>query len=671
MFKIIIKLLSSLFVLCKSQYINEQCLIKNFIPSNIINEFNNIVEYNDIFFAWTINDNLISVGAQTRINNCEKLFSLGFNSANNSDVINAVGDKFCNFNIDSFKLVDGVYLIKQNYLIDKNVYIENDTMIIKFSRLLNTGNINDVQIILENDVNILYSINDIKNPPLYNFFTVQFLKNIVRKKHPDWSYIEPVIISASFFTIFVLSLLIACKNISCFKFFNKEIELCFSKFFTIGEIVFILFYLIWWISMLIYSFANKDEIILRLGLWISLNLSFILLPISRNSIWVIFFNLSRDKLLLMHRFMSILCLISTIIKFIAVLIFYKPIFLIQLLNPATGGSPLAGTLSTFAIILCSLLGLPVIRKKFFELFYYSHRILSLLSIIFGSWHYVKTFYYVSPSIAMYIIDLIARFFHTKKGIYSKLQHIGDIKFKTSCNVINITLKEPIKTYPGCYFFICFYKDISRFQWHPLSLISNNHDNLVFCSKNMGHDTWSGRLEKFTDIAKKDSNFLINRKVYIQGPYGSSLNSKYKSNIYKNIIMVSGGIGVTPMISIMKDIDELYFCKKLKNLQKVIFIWIIPHESMLDYFKPIFLSVDKNLFDFKIYVTKKHTPDQIIDIDIEFPVLIGRPDIVKLLNSNLKNTINKNLVLTCGPNSLTDDVHSVCSILNVDIFCENF
>ena len=422
--------------------------------------------------------------------------------------------------------------------------------------------------------------------------------------------------------------------------------------------------------MLIYSFLKYDEIILRLGLWIALNLSFVLLPISRNSIWVILFNLSRDKLLLMHRFMSVLCLISVIVKFITVLIFFPPLFLFQLLNPETGGSPIAGTLSTFAIIFCSFLGFPIIRKRFFEVFYYSHRILSLLSIIFGSWHYIKTFYYVSPSILMYISDLIVRFLHTKKAIYSKIQHIGDKKYRTSCNVINITLKEPVKTYPGCYFFVCFYKDISKFQWHPLSLVSNTHDNLVFCSKNLGPETWSGRLEKFTESEKHDSDFLINKKVYIQGPYGTPLNINYNSDNYKNIFLISGGIGITPMISIMKDIDELYFCRKMNNLQKVLFIWIIPHESMIDYFKPYFLNLDENLFKFKIYVTQKHNPDDIIVNDMNFPVFTGKPDIISMLTGMFVGT-EKNLVLTCGPTLLTDDVHTTCSNLNVDVFSENF
>ena len=640
-------------------------------PSIIINNFNNIVEYNNIIFAWTINDNIISFGSQLDLNNCQENFLIGFNGEPNtfinSDIISFSNDKMCNFNIESYKLSKNLKTdTKINYLIDKNFYIENTTkLIITFSRFLDTGNPNDVQIVLNNNTNMLYSIN--YNIDFYNyyFFDINF-KNIPKKSFTETSYFETLILSLSFFTIFIISLSIATTKSEHFKFLYKEIKLPFFDFMAIGNILFISLYIIWWVSMFIYCFLNKNEIIKRLGIWLSLNLSFILLPITRNSLWIIFFKVSRYKLLYLHRLISTLCIISTIIKFIVCLIFYQPIFFIKLINPDTGGSPIAGTLSTLTILLCGVFSLKIIREKFFEIFYYSHRTLVLLSVAFGSWHYIKTFYYILPSITIYIIDLIIRFVKTKKSVRTKIKHIGNKKFNTSCNVINITLKNSIETKPGCYFFLCFYKDISRFQWHPLTLISNTNNTLTFCAKNMGDNSWTDRLEKFSEKTKNVSDMLLNREVLIQGPYNGNINCKYKENIYKNIIIISGGIGITPMISIIKEIDELYLCNKLSNLEKVTIVWIIQHESLIEYFKNIFSSVDNILFNFKIYITKQDNLNCIKNDNLE--IISGRPKIKELLNNFSRN----NAVLTCGPTSLTDDVRYNCSkFKNIDVFCENF
>ena len=118
---------------------------------------------------------------------------------------------------------------------------------------------------------------------------------------------------------------------------------------------------------------------------------------------------------------------------------------------------------------------------------------------------------------------------------------------------------------------------------------------------MGDNSWTDRLEKFSEKSKNESDMLLNRKVLIQGPYNGNINYKYRENIYKNIIIIAGGIGITPFLSIIKEIDELYLCNKLSKLKKITFIWIIPHESMVEYFNNIFSSLDNDLFKFKIYI----------------------------------------------------------------------
>ena len=481
------------------------------------------------------------------------------------------------------------------------------------------------------------------------------------------------------FGLFSGIVILTCINGDIFKFFNKTVDLKIG-YYSYGSIIFISIYLAWWIGLLIYSFLPNDklEIMARLGVWITLNLSTVFLPITRNSIWVIFFNISQERIIYIHRIIATLCIISVFIKFIAVLILYPTSFLIKLINPATGGSPLFGTLATIMFFLCGIFSIKILRQKYFELFYYSHKLLSVLILVFSTLHYMSFLYYILPSIILYFIDLILRNLYMSSSIYSKIQNMGDEKYNTSCSMVNITLKKDIKVFPGCYFYVCFYKDISKFQWHPLSMVSYNRKNndIVFCLKNMGDHSWSGRLYNMNKI---NSNILSNRKVLIQGPYGH-ISVNYRLNKYSNITIICGGIGVTPMISILKDISNIYKKNRLNKLKKVNFIWLIPHISLFIPFKKYLIGLNDKIFDIKIYVTRKDVTDEsyyeytvnetMDEIYLNLSIVNDKPDITHLLNMvYLEYKIMT--ILLCGNSRLTTEIIKFSNDNNIDISNEVF
>ena len=86
-------------------------------------------------------------------------------------------------------------------------------------------------------------------------------------------------------------------------------------------------YIIWWLTLGFLSFFLKS-IIKDLGIWISLNIMFGMLPMTRNSIWVTFFKVSYTKLISIHKFISILTNIAVIVKIIAVIYIFDLSFLV-------------------------------------------------------------------------------------------------------------------------------------------------------------------------------------------------------------------------------------------------------------------------------------------------------------------------------------------------------
>ena len=150
--------------------------------------------------------------------------------------------------------------------------------------------------------------------------------------------------------------------------------------FVYVSIDIILIYIAWWITLLVLSFVLGD-ILVRLGILISINIAFTLLPVTRNSLWITYLKISYNKLIIFHKLIAILTLVSVIIKCGVILYMNNISFLFTDLNASMG------TICSLSILLTSILSLPYIRKNMFELFYYSLKVLFFLTFLLISFFF--------------------------------------------------------------------------------------------------------------------------------------------------------------------------------------------------------------------------------------------------------------------------------------------
>ena len=467
------------------------------------------------------------------------------------------------------------YIKNNNYIFKKDIRIRNDNlMIMNFTSYFDNKNI----ILSTGKYNLTHF--EKKIIQYHNTgHTTRMLANTAPKKFiiDQTSDLSDYYLFFGFYSMLILYFIfnISIVNNTKIHFFNKiitKLNINYGTFLTIC------LFGIFWICCLVYSFSTHDypTILQRLGLWESVNLASVLFPVTRNSVFMILIKCSYKNCLLIHKLLVILLLISVIIKFAMILVYFKYTFLFEFINIDTGGSPLMGTIATMSMLLTGLFSQKIIREKYFEVFYYFHKIFVLITFTSSCLHFIIVLYYTLPAICLYFTDIILRYLNTRKAIYTKLKNIGNEKYGTSCVFIHVSLLKNIKTEPGSYFFIC-YKDVSRLQWHPLTVISSHDNNLIFCAKNMGKGTWTDNLINFNNSLVTQEQKLLNKEVYLQGPYGH-LSINYKNNKYKYIINIAGGIGITPILSVLEDINI-----NKNKLIKVLFIWIVSHTSIVDPF----------------------------------------------------------------------------------------
>lgn len=443
---------------------------------------------------------------------------------------------------------------------------------------------------------------------------------------------------------------------------NTTLNLYFCNI-TKDLFIFYIIYIVWWITLLYLSFMS-DEVLVGLGSFICLNIGFSLLPITRNSLWITTMKFSYNKLINIHKFISVLTLLSSIIKVLAVVILYSRYKLVSNLRN------IMGLIATILIIITSLISIPYIRRNCFEIFYYFHRILSLLIIVTMTLHFTICIYYVIPSLILYFIDLVIRLCSINKVIYTKIENV---EFKDKSNTcytfITLSTNKKINTNPGCYFFLSC-TDISQLEWHPLSLISDSNNTLVFCVKNMGKKSWSNKIKQLSnnDHVYKQIN------LYLQGPY-LHVKPDYMSNNYEYIINIANGIGITPFFTILEDISKNIKTNKLTSIKKVLFIWIIEDVTFLLPFLHKLETLSDYGIDIKIFITKFNINNRIDDkYYLYFEIKNYRPNIIDYINNFVvENNINnkKICVISCGSNTLLNDISTVTSKLNIRLFNETF
>ncbi|KAL7523793.1 hypothetical protein ACHAXR_001634, partial [Thalassiosira sp. AJA248-18] len=106
--------------------------------------------------------------------------------------------------------------------------------------------------------------------------------------------------------------------------------------------------------------------------------------------------------------------------------------------------------------------------------------------------------------------------------------------------------------------------INKYQWHAFSLFENpaNPNERQIYIQDLGD--WTHRV---LDALQRDTR----RPIWVQGPFASPYDSATESD---NQILVAGGIGITPAISVMR---------KHKETRRTNLIWAVRDPHMLEFF----------------------------------------------------------------------------------------
>lgn len=207
-------------------------------------------------------------------------------------------------------------------------------------------------------------------------------------------------------------------------------------------------------------------------------------------------------------------------------------------------------LAIFAAMV--VFALPFMRKTHFRLFYIIHLVgaaLFFVVLIFHGMYEAKpeTYKWVTAPLIIYILDRIVRVFRSSEHCVELSATNSSFKDE---NVLQLSIPKPFNFRPGQYAEIKV-PAINQ-EWHPFTIASAEYEsNMSFYIKLLGDWTKSLHTAFQARIAGETTLPL---ELFVRGPFGAPTQHVGK---YSRIILISGGIGATPFVSICKQLNHLH------------------------------------------------------------------------------------------------------------------
>jgi len=317
-----------------------------------------------------------------------------------------------------------------------------------------------------------------------------------------------------------------------------------------------------------------------------------------------------------------------------------------------------------ALIIMFFTSLEFVRRKWFNMFLWSHYLFIVYYVI-GSLHDNEIYPYTITAAGVLILDYMTR------AIWGTVipTNTTEVRYKDG-DILQIKFKKRLITRlmrmhkTGQYYFLNF-PQIDVFEWHPFSVSSGPDEDIIEVHiKALGDHT-----TKLVNLAKSKNSLWVRT----DGPYG---NPKFNYRRFSTVVLCAGGIGMTPIMGIIKDvyrygkIDSMSTKRHSSVLEKLFLVWVIKDSTQFKWFEEELkwcklASQKKGMpeMEYMIYVTKGGS-------DLADGVHEGRPNWEEIFSKaagkhpdhppNSNKVVN---VFTCGPRKLVNQCWDASVILD--------
>ncbi|KAJ3272071.1 hypothetical protein HK104_004554 [Borealophlyctis nickersoniae] len=210
-----------------------------------------------------------------------------------------------------------------------------------------------------------------------------------------------------------------------------------------------------------------------------------------------------------------------------------------------------GTLSTLLLLLASLFSLPIIRRRFFTLFYATHFLL-IPSMIFACLHAASDFYYIIPGLGLYIVDLALRVRALRKCV----NVVGVVREPTGHVRVDFEWPEGLGSVKAGQWVCVNVPGVDRLAWHPYSLAQspNSPTGTIFFNPPISPKSTQFEAKLAAALlpaTKPDPESPRALTLALDGPFGVPGFEMTKK--YDVVVCFAAGTGLAPAVSVARHV----------------------------------------------------------------------------------------------------------------------
>ena len=315
------------------------------------------------------------------------------------------------------------------------------------------------------------------------------------------------------------------------------------------------------------------------------NLGFLVFLALKNTPLALLSPWSYERLNILHRVAGSLAIIFAILH----ASLYTSLFAAEGRGPGLTEetNDIMGMVAGLSFVMMGISGV-VIRRWWYELFYYTHIVFWMLSVIAIAMHqpsFAKKIVILTFVVAgMWALDRIVRF--ARLAFYSTNNAATLTPLPNGATRVTVT-KTPYGANAGKHCFL-WLPGVRAFEAHPFTIVSTNPLEFVV-------NSYDGFTKDLHAHASKNPGATL--KASVEGPYGSVPD--YAP--YSKVVLVAGGSGAT--FTFGTAVEMLSKFAENENKQ-IVFIWMVKDISYLEWFKPYLttLKADSRV-SVQIYVTR--------------------------------------------------------------------